>query len=288
MSISHLNTAAGAAILAMVTVLAAGCNKPDIPADAIVSVGSASLTESELHAVMPKGLNAADSAAFAKSYISTWISNRLVTEVALKNLPDTREIDRMTDEYRRNLIMWEYLRLKTAEDPSLAVSPDSVQAYYDAHKHDYTTSEPMVKGILVRVPAKSAHIADIRKLLHTPADPDKLEKATLRDSRIAYDYFGDRWIAWSQIKAIWPVGATEIRPQAGQRFEAEATDWVNLLLLTEVLPAGSQMPAEVAAPLITRRLEAHNRADVEQRLRADMLQNATSDGTIRFHKPDKD
>lgn len=287
MSLQHLTLAAKTAVITTVTVLAASCNKPSVPNDAIVSVGPASLTETELRAAMPNGLPAADSAAFAESYISTWISNRLVTEVALKNLPDTREIDRMVNEYRRNLIMWEYIRLKTAEDPSLAASPDSVKSYFEAHKHEFTTSEPMVKGIFVKIPSASDKITDIKKLLRTPADPDKLEKAILRDTQIAYDYFGDRWVSWSQIKAIWPVGTTEIKPQTGMRYEAESAGSVHMLLLSEVLPAGSQMPAEVAAPLITRRIEARNRAEIERRLRADMRTTATADGTIRFHTSGK-
>lgn len=286
MSLLHLKVAAKTAIITTVTVLAASCNKPSVPTDAIVSVGPASLTETELRAAMPNGLPAADSAAFAESYISTWISNRLITEVALKNLPDTREIDRMVSEYRRNLIMWEYIRLKTAEDPSLAASPDSVTSYFEAHKHEFTTSEPMVKGIFVKIPSGSDRITDIKKLLRTPAaDPDKLEKAILHDTNITYDYFGDRWVTWSQIKAIWPVGSTEIKPQTGMRYEAESAGSVHMLLLTEVLPAGSQMPPEAAAPLVTRRIEARNRADIERRLRADMRQHASDNGLIRFHTP---
>lgn len=285
MSFNLLRLAAGTAIISAVTVLAASCNKPEVPADAIVSVGQAHLTLADLSRAMPKGLSEADSAAFADSYISTWISDRLVTEVAVKNLPETSEIDRMTADYRRNLIMWEYVRLKTGQDPTLAVSPDSVRAYHEAHRREFTTSEPMVKGIYLRMPAKAPEANAVKRILRSSqhVDLDKLDKATLHNHEVTYDYFGDRWLPWSQVKGVWPPGTTEVNPESGRRYETEAGEWIHMLQISETLPAGSEMPAEVAAPLILRRLEAKNRAEVERRLRDDLLRSATADGTLRYH-----
>lgn len=265
------------------TVLAASCNK-ELPADTIVSVGGANLTRSDLRAATPKGLSEADSAAFAESYISHWISDRLITEVALKNLPDTREIDRMAADYRRQLIMWEYTRMKVAQDPSLAVSADSIAAYFEAHSGEFTTSEPMVKGIYVRIDTGSPSLADVKRWYRSTKDADieRLEKVGTHQA-ITYDYFRDRWVPLSQIKATVPTGISDklSSPAASQHFETEQGGFTYLLSISAVLPAGAAMPEEVAAPIISRRLEARNRAEIERRLRADLLRQATADGTLK-------
>ncbi|MDE7388970.1 MAG: hypothetical protein K2M97_06960 [Muribaculaceae bacterium] len=272
-----------AAKVVLLTILAASC-KEEIPSDAIVSVGSSHLTLSDLRSALPKGLSEADSASFAEAYISGWISDRLVTEVAVKHLPDTREIDRMAEDYRRQLIMWEYTRLKVSQDPSLAVSDDYIAGYYSTHKGEFTTTEPMVRGIYVRMASDSPSLADVKRWHKSMRETDieRLEKVGIR-TEVTYDYFRDRWVPLSQVRAAVPAALSEkiASPQPSHDYEAEQEGFTNMLHITEVLPAGSQMPLEVASPLISRRLEARNRADIERKLRADLLRQATADGTIR-------
>ncbi len=282
-----INCAAKTAILlSAVTVLAASC-KRELSPDVIVSVGSSDLTLEKLRAVMPKGLSEADSVAFADSYISSWISDHLITEVALKNLPDTREIDRMTEDYRRSLIMWEYMRMKVAQDPDLAISHDSIAAYYAAHSSEFITSEPLVRGIYVRLASDSRSLADVKRWYKSSsdADIDRLEKVGIREDNVDYDYFRDRWIPWSQVRTVWPAGV-EIVPQSGGDYESEVNGFIHLLHISDMLPIGSLMPEEAAEPLVTRRLESMRRADLEQRLRTDLRRKAESDGQIRWKEQD--
>lgn len=275
--------AAKTVIISSVTVLAASCNR-EVPAGAVVSVGASDLTADQIARALPKGLSAADSAAFVESYISSWISDRLVTEVAAKNLPDTREIDRMAEDYKRNLIMWEYLRRKISQDPELAISKDSVSAYYEAHRSEFITTEPLVRGIYVRISSDSPSISEVRKWYRSSqaSDVEKLEKASFKDESIIYDYFRDRWVPWSQIKAALPSGS-EVKLFAGSDFNSEVAGNIHMLHIYEMLPVGAIMPEEIAEPLIIARLEAQRRVELERMMRADLYKQAVEDGTIRWH-----
>ena len=84
----HNSPAAKAVIALTIAAAAASCIK-EVPADAIVAVGNATLTLSDLRKAIPAGLSATDSATFAESYINSWISDMLITEIAEKNIPDT-------------------------------------------------------------------------------------------------------------------------------------------------------------------------------------------------------
>ncbi len=168
------NTPAAKAVIALTIAAAAASCIKEVPADAIVAVGNATLTLSDLRKAIPAGLSATDSATFAESYINSWISDMLITEIAEKNIPDTRSIDRMTDDYRRQLIMWEYQRLKTAQDGPPELPEDTIAAYYDRHHAEMRVETPMVRGILVKIPTSSPLLENVRKWYRS--DKDCLKK----------------------------------------------------------------------------------------------------------------
>ena len=91
----HNRPAAKAVIALTIAAAAASCIK-EVPADAIVAVGNATLTLSDLRKAIPAGLSATDSATFAESYINSWISDMLITEIA-ENRPYDRRLSQATD-----------------------------------------------------------------------------------------------------------------------------------------------------------------------------------------------
>jgi hypothetical protein len=276
----HPLTAAKVALLSAAALAAVACGEQK-PQGRLASVGDAVLTEADLLQVMPRGLSPEDSLAFVKSYVDSWVSDRLVTEVAVKNLPDTKEIDRMVEEYRRSLIMWEYVRLKVAEEPSLQVSDDSVSAYYERHRAELTVSEPMVRGIYIKLPSESATLADVRRWYRSgkSADIEKLEKIGTRDA-ITYDYFADRWVYWKQVEARIPRNFGDAVPAKGQAVEVTDSAFTYLLYVTDRLPLGAQMPLEVARERVLEKLNRENAVAIERRLRDELLRKALDDGDV--------
>ena len=94
--------------------LLSGCNKagteataPD--ADAVAVVGQNTLTVSQLSKDIPAGLSTEDSLRYVKAYVKEWVESRLISDIASRDL-DMAEIDRITEDYRRRLIMMEYCR----------------------------------------------------------------------------------------------------------------------------------------------------------------------------------
>ena len=70
---------------------------------------------------MPGGLCEADSIKFARAFIRKWMDENLVSEIAASEI-DMAGIEQMVDEYRRQLVMWEYRR-QMADSPYRHVNP---------------------------------------------------------------------------------------------------------------------------------------------------------------------
>lgn len=276
-----------ATVAVAVALLAAACGGGDstFPADTLVAVGQRCLTRSDVAALVRSGLSPADSASAAKAYIRSWIDGELVASVASSEV-DMEEIDRLTAEYRNELIKAQYRRAMAAKASTGVFSEDSIRAYYDSHIRDFVLERPMLKGIYIKVPETAKELPTLRRLYKSnkPDDIDRLEKVAL-NSAIHYDYFRDKWIDREQIENRIPVdfsGPEGTALAAKKPLEIKAGGFVYLLSVSDYLPAGADMPYEAAHPMVRERLLAARRLAYDAELRNELFSRALDDGTIRF------
>ena len=285
--IKHRNIAAGASIVLMAALAASCHNAPTEPAspDVLAVVGAAQLTVADLRQAMPGGLAEADSLEFVNAFVDSWIDDQLIGTVAAKNIANTQEIDKMVADYRRQLILNEYRRLKLNEDPELAIPADSIAAYYADHSGEMRLEEPMLRGIYIKMPNDAHHLADVKKWYRSTKtdDIDKLEKVGLDDA-IHYDYFRDRWIPWTQIETKIPQAIATTSLRKGFTFELDEGGFTYLLSVSDYLPAGAPMPLEAAEPIIREKLTALKRVEIDAKLRHQLREQALKDGTLQRAK----
>lgn len=256
-------------------------------ADCLASVGAQKLTLADVRAAMPAGMAADDSVRFVRAFVNAWVDSHLITDVAASQV-DMAQIDRLTADYRSQLIMQEYTR-KMFESHAATIPDDTLRAYYSAHSADFVLDRPMVRGIYLKLPSDTRNLRTIKRLFRSdrPADIDRLEKEILSSAAIHYDYFRDRWVDWEQIESRVPVDfGTD--PQAwlsrnDRTVEHTAGPVTYLLRITEVLPARSPVPYEAALPQIQRRLLASGRQAYQRRLLHELRDSATTAGTLRIN-----
>ncbi len=262
----------------------AGGADVSIPPDVLVSVGGEYLRASELRGVVPAGLSDADSTAFARGYIRSWIETRLIASKA-SEVVDMDEINRLTADYRSELIMSAYRRAMASQVADGPFAEDSVRAFYDAHASEFALDRPMLKGVYLKIPDDAHNLPLLRRLYKSEkeADLDRLEKAAA-NSAVHYDYFRDTWIDLQQLETRIPLDfeammQTKTTPKP---IDINVDGFVYLLSLSDWLPAGSAMPYEAAAPLIRERLLALKRLDYDRALRESLFNTSINDGTITF------
>lgn len=253
--------------------------------DVIVSLGKSTLSRSQLLKDMPGGLSPDDSTRYARAYINNWIDAHLVSDIASREV-DMTEIDRLTDEYRRQLIMQRY-RSRMFEAHAPVISEDSLHAYYDAHRSEFVLERPLVRGVYLKVPDDAKDLAQLRRLYRSdkPDDIDRLEKEVLK-SAIHYDYFRDRWVDWEQIESRIPYDFgtdPDVWLRGTRRLDESLGGFTYLLYITDVLPAGSSMPFESAKPMITQRMLVPARRAYEVTLTSALREKAINDGELRIN-----
>lgn len=271
-----------AAVFLLLTV--SGCrHDAELPQDMLARVGNETLTVDEVRRQIPSGLSEEDSLRFVKAYVNSWIDARLIADVAAEEV-DMDEIDRMVRDYRSRLIMEAYRRIMFERHGGVA--EDSLRAFYEAHKADYTLERPMVRGVYLKVSDDAPNLRVLRRQYRSdrPEDIDAMEKEVL-SSAIHYDYFRDRWVDWEQIENRIPAdfGQTPASwPVKGRTLDFSSGGYTYLLYVTEVLPAGAPMPFENARALISQRLLAIGRKAYDARLLIDLRDQALRDGNLHI------
>lgn len=276
------------AVSLIIILTAASCSKSNeaaVSADTLAKIGKASLTRTELDGILPVGISYEDSVKFSNVFIRSWIDIQLVNQIASKEI-DMSQIDKMVEQYRNELIMYEYSR-RMYDAQSKDFSEDTLKSYYESHKNEFILNRPMVKGVYLKIAENSKSLPSLRKIYRSQKsnDIDKLDKSMLAGAE-QYDYFRDTWIDWEQIESRIPY---EFGPSADaflrnhNNLDFTENGYVYLLDITDVLHTGDEMPYSAALSQIKDKLRFSDRKEFEQTLKQSIYENALESGKLKIY-----
>lgn len=303
MTLTHPNTAAksrtvglrtrrfGASLGRFYILAAAGCaivscggGEEGSYADDVVAVfDGIILTEPEVAARVPRGLEPGDSVVARNAVIEGWVTDRLFEQVASENLTDDERarIDRLVDDYRRHLLADAYQRRVEARADLTAV-PDSVRAWYDSHPEEMLLTRPLVKGLCLRLPRDSRHLDEARVWVAdcSAESVDRIETQLMGEAS-KYEYFADRWIGWDDLTERVPGLPVDPLPDRAD-YEAAEGRSVYLVHVCDRLSPGDTIPWEYAAPRIAERLKRRGLDGLTRDLRVSAARRMVESGRLRL------
>lgn len=271
--------------------ISASCSKGNASADnvidtsdVLVMVGDSAICIHDVANRIPHGIDEADSAAMARAIIDGWIERMLLTDIATDNVEDLEEIDRMVEDYRKKLLIATYKR-NLRESHIAEIDKKRVDEYYKSNQDDLKLEMPVIKGLYLKLPSDADRLSDVRRWMQT-ATPDAinaLERYGLKEA-IEYSFFQQKWIDWTTIARQIPYNFGD-----PDEFVAKHQDLVTshrgityLLHITEWLPTGSEMPREIADPLIRERLETLHGEALEKEMMGNIYQQALKEGKLKY------
>ena len=108
------------------------------------------LYHEDLQAVLPAGLSKDDSLLFAEHYIRNWAEEVLLYEKAKSNIPNSGEIDKLVENYRKALIMHTYQQALMNQTLSKEISETELTDYYEKHQELFKVERPLMKGLFIK------------------------------------------------------------------------------------------------------------------------------------------
>lgn len=261
-------------------------NNPEPEVDAVAQVGDSVLSVIDVVRRIPSGMAEADSVELFNAIVDGWLECMLLDELGSENIEDMAEIDRMTEKYRKKLIVASYRRNLRASH-RWSIPEDSIRNYYKSHARELTLDRPVVKGLYVKLPSDASRLPDIKRwmMTATPDAIDNLERYGLTDA-IEYSFFEDKWTDWNVISRQIPFRFDDPDRFAATKvnFETSYGGMTYLLHISDYILSGEIMPYEVAAPRIAERLEAESGEKYERSLISDLYSKARKEGRLHDYR----
>ncbi len=276
-------------------ILTAGCmlilhscaEKPQPITDPAARVGNRWLSKAEVRRNIPAGVSGQDSIKAANAIIKNWVENEATMIVAERNIPDTEEIDKLVENYRRELLMWEYRRRKIEENViEPMMTEQQLDEYISKHAGAYILDHPIIKGIYIKISDNAHELNDVRQLYTSDKadDIDKLDK--LIESAVSYEYFRDTWRNWHHIADRIPYDGFDSNPEeypmVKKNLDHRFDGYVYLLHITDVISPGKPMPASYAKPFVIESIRREKALDFDKTIRQLLTSEALADGTAQI------
>lgn len=263
-----------------------GCRgKQKSAQDVLARVGTTTFTQQQLDDVMPSGLSDSAQMVFANRYIDNWIAEELLYEMACKNLPDVERLEKLVQEYRRDLFCHEYRKRLSDERVAASIPEDTLQQFYQEHSQEFKLHKPIVKGLLLKVPINAPQLQSLRQWVKSAGvnGVEKIEKYAVKNA-IGYDYFFDRWVWFDDIKDNIPYDFKDDNLFLSQNktFEHKGEDMIYLLCIDSYLKAGDVMPYEFARSRVLEILLNEKRMEFNKELKRELYDEAVADGIVEL------
>ncbi len=247
------------------------------------------LYQEDLQTVMPAGLSAEDSLRFAGQYIRNWVEDVLLFDKAKRNIPNSAEVDRLVENYRKALIVHTYQQALIHQQLAEEITEEELAEYYAKHQELFRAERPLMKGLFIKVPLQAAQLANVRRWYKDENQEavEHLEKYSLQHA-VQYEYFYDHWVQASEILDLMPMQVDDLEEllRKDRRFELKDTAFHYFLNVTDYRAVGEQEPYEWARTAVRDILMNLKQVEFMNSVKDDLYRRAEEDGKIKKYNKD--
>ena len=253
----------------------------------IVEIGTDVLYVEDIKQVVPLGLSEADSTLFAQQFIKNWAQDVLFYQNAIRNIPDTKDIDRLVENYRRSLIEHEYQRRLIEQKFSSETAEEDIERFYNDNERLFVLDESLLRGLFLKISNKSHDLSDIRKLYTRQDDEsfEEIEKYSIRNAARC-EFFYDNWRTVAEIEVLLPPleKPLETMLKDNGSFEFKDEEYIYLLNVSEFAPKGGIEPLDHARSRIRGLLINSNEVSYMRKIKEGLYDAAIEKNRIIFHQ----
>lgn len=272
-------------LLALVVLVSCARQTADSSRIALLEVEGKFLYIDQVESIIPPDVDAKDSAEIAESYIRKWVTDVLLYENAKRNITNKAEIDELVENYRKTLIIHQYQQNLVEQRLPKEPSEEEMQAFYTQYSDQLVLKENIIKGLLLIVPSSAPRLSSVRSWVQSgnTKSLENIEKYSLQNA-ISYDYFGDKWLPFSQILKKMPLQIEDPASfLATKRFVETSDSTQHYFLRIESYSAVGQVePYERARERIINILQNKNKADFITKFETELYEDAVKNETVSF------
>jgi len=276
-------------IIILTLVVSSSCvhKTHEVAQKALLEVEGKFLYADEVQKIIPPNMNDSDSTAIANSYIRKWVTDVLMYENAKRNITNKEEIDELVESYRKSLTIHQYQQKMIEQRLPKEPTEEDMKAFYTQYSDQLILKEGIIKGLLLIIPQKAPKLSLVRSWVQSANTKslESIEKYSLQNA-ISYDYFGDKWVPFSEILKRMPLKIEDpSRYLSSNRFVETSDSTEHFFLRIESFKLSGQVePYEMAKERISNILINKQKADFISKFEKEIYNDAVSNETVTFFK----
>ena len=252
----------------------------------LAQVGDHFLYREDMAQALPYGISGTDSVRFVKEFVQKWLEEQVLYEKAEHNVRGDEKIERMVAEYRRTLVMNNYEHMLLLQRMNEELTEEELQGYYNENKQLFILEEPVIKGVLIKVPLTSPGLKDLKRWYKEKTDEalEELEKYAFRNS-VLYEYFYEHWVPVSELEGKIIVNLAELSSEFDKHrdIEVEDEEYCYLLHIDEYLLKGEEKPYDLARNEIINLLANKRKVEFMNNVKKDLYNQSMEMGRIKYY-----
>lgn len=275
-------------VLLLIGISNTSCNKKELPDEEkkpLLEVEGKFLYKDDVQDIIPPNVNSKDSSEIAQSYIRKWVTTVLMYENAKRNITNQDEIDELVESYRKSLIIHQYQQKLIVQRLPKEPAEEELKSFYEQYSEQLKLNKNIIKGLLLIVPTNAPKINELRSWVKSgnTKSLENIEKYSLRNA-ISYDYFGDKWLDFSEILKRIPLKVENPASYIASNRVIEISDSLQhyFLRIESYKVIGQVEPYEMARDRIINILTNKNKADLISNFEKELYDDAIKDNTVNF------
>lgn len=267
------------------------CSKPSQKnnSEAIARVNDNYLYRSDLENLVPPGSSKKDSVAIVKDFITRWAMQQLLMNKAEKNISKSKqqELDELISQYKNDLYTKSYLEELVMTKIDTVISNEEIEKYYNEHKNNFKTTEPLVKLRYINLIKGNVKFATINSKFLNFSKKDKLDLQKLAIQFKNYAFNDSIWVDINQVYEKLPFINEENKDKfvsAGIAYQYTDSNLVWMVKVKDVVEKNNVTPLQYIQPTIKQIILNNRKTDLINKIQTEITNDAIKDNDFEIFK----
>lgn len=247
------------------------------------------LTMGEIESMLGPNMTRQDSFFFIKEYIDNWVQKQVILNNAQNaDIGNSNEIIAKVENYKNDLITFEFLKKKLAEKLDTNITIGETKAYYEQYPENFELKQNIIRFVFIKMPIAVEKKHNFWSKFGK-ADEETLTKMAVIALKHGGNAFMDKekWVAFDDILKVVPINTynQENFINNNRLFKIEETNYIWYINILDFRIKDNTSPFEFVEENINQILLNKRKVQLMEKLESQLVKQAIKDNQIKIYLP---
>jgi len=243
----------------------------------------------DLESLFGANMSKQDSFFIAKEYIDNWLQKQVLLYYAAKEeIGSTLEIDKRVENFREDLISFEYRKKMLSEKLDTNISLKETKAYYVENPENFELKQNIIRLVFIKMPVALENRYKFWNKF-SKANDDEISKMAIMALKNGGNAYLDKetWLAFDDILKVVPINTynQEHFLNNNRIFKIEEEKYTWYVNIIDLRIKDNISPFEFVEENIHQILLNKRKTGLLQKLEHQIVEKAKKDNQIKVYLP---